>query len=152
MKTQKQTVLEAVIDLHNKETPASRTTIAKLTGIKQTAVDECLKRLADDELIYRLCSGVYAPVVQHPPQRTIYKTMLPDGTVKLDIGDDVITLTPAEARKVGSLMIGEAMEYGNIALSARFAEQNHTLHKRIKALENMIKKITTQPTLPINQS
>lgn len=149
MKTQKQTVLEAVIDLHNKETPASRTTIAKLTGIKQTAVDECLKRLADDELIYRLCSGVYAPVVQHPPQRTIYKTMLPDGTVKLDIGDDVITLTPAEARKVGSLMIGEGMEYGNIALSARFAEQNHALHNRIKALENMIEKITTQPTLPI---
>lgn len=149
MKTQKQTVLEAVIDLHNKETPASRTTIAQLTGIKQTAVDECLKRLADDELIYRLCSGVYAPVVQHPPQRTIYKTMLPDGTVKLDIGDDVITLTPAEARKVGSLMIGEGMEYGNIALSARFAEQNHAMHNRIKALENMIEKITSQPTLPI---
>ena len=116
MKTQKQTVLEAVIDLHNKETPASRTTIAKLTGIKQTAVDECLKRLADDELIYRLCSGVYAPVVQHPPARTIYKTMLPDGTVKLDIGDDVLTLTPKEARTLGGLMYAEAVEFGSPVL------------------------------------
>lgn len=150
MKTKRQTVLEAVIDLHNKETPASRTTIAKLTGIKQTAVDECLKRLADDELIYRLCSGVYAPTIQHPPQRTIYKAVLPDGTVKLDIGDDVLTLTPAEARKLGSLMLGEATEYGNIALSAHFAEQNHAMHNRIKALEKLVEKLVTQPNLPLN--
>ena len=150
LKTQTQTILEAIIDLTNKETPASRTTIAKLTGIKQTAVDECLKRLADDEMIYRLCSGVYAPVVQHPPQRTIYKAVLPDGTVKLDIGDDVITLTPAEARKVGSLMIGEGMEYGNIALSARFAEQNHAMHNRIKSLEKLVEKLVSQPNLPLD--
>ncbi|MBE9589993.1 hypothetical protein IM753_03175 [Moraxella sp. K127] len=138
MKTQKQTVLEAVIDLHNKETPASRTTIAKLTGIKQTAVDECLKRLADDELIYRLCSGVYAPVVQHPPQRTIYKTMLPDGTVKLDIGDDVLTLTPKEARTLGGLMYAEAVEFGSLALSHRLLEQENAFHNRLKKLEKEI--------------
>lgn len=138
MKTQKQTVLEAVIDLHNKETPASRTTIAKLTGIKQTAVDECLKRLADDELIYRLCSGVYAPVVQHPPARTIYKTMLPDGTVKLDIGDDVLTLTPKEARTLGGLMYAEAVEFGSLALSHRLLEQENAFHNRLKKLEKEV--------------
>lgn len=136
MKTQKQTVLEAVIDLHNKETPASRTTVAKLTGIKQTAVDECLKRLADDELIYRLCSGVYAPTIQHPPQRTIYKAILPDGTVKLEVGDDhILTLTPKEARILGGLFLAEATEYGSLALASRFAEMNNALHNRIKALE-----------------
>ncbi|UZA02078.1 hypothetical protein LP092_08710 [Moraxella bovis] len=140
MKTQKQTVLEAVIDLHNKETPASRTTIAKLTGIKQTAVDECLKRLADDELIYRLCSGVYSPVVQHPPQRTIYKTMLPDGTVKLDIGDDVLTLTPKEARTLGGLMYAEATEFGLLTLHHRMMEQENAFHNRLKRLEKEISK------------
>lgn len=147
MKTQKQTILEAIIDLHNKEIPASRTTIAQLTGIKQTSVDECLKRLADDEIIYRLCSGVFAPMTQHPPARTIYKAVLPDGTVKIDIGDDmVLTLTPKEARILGGLMLPDATEYGNIALSMRFAEQNHAMHNRIKKLERLIK----QPDLPLD--
>lgn len=140
MKSKKQQILEAVIDLHNKETPASRTTISELLGIKQTVVDDCLKTLADDELIYRVCSGVYAPVVQHPPQRTIYKTLLPDGTVKLEVGDDnVLTLTPAEARKLGGLMYAEATEYGLISLSNRMREQEHAFHNRIKKLEKYIK-------------
>lgn len=146
-KTQKQQVYEAVMDLHNKEIPAGRTTITELLGIKQSAVDECLKSLADDELIYRVCNGVYAPMVQHPPARTIYKAVLPDGTVKIDIGDDVLTLTPKEARTLGGLMLSEGTEYGNIALSARFAEQNHIMHNRIKELERLVK----QPLLPLSQ-
>ena len=99
-------------------------------------MDECLKRLADDELIYRLCSGVYAPTIQHPPQRTIYKAILPDGTVKLEVGDDhILTLTPKEARILGGLFLAEATEYGSLALASRFAEMNNALHNRIKALE-----------------
>lgn len=135
MKSKKQQVLEAVNDLHNKELPASRTTISELLGIKQTVVDDCLKTLADDELIYRVCSGVYAPVIQHPPARQIWKAVLPDGTVKLDIGDDVLTLTPKEARILGGLFLAEATEYGSLALASRFAEMNNALHNRIKALE-----------------
>lgn len=135
MSTKKQQVLEAVNDLHSKELPASRTTISELLGIKQTVVDDCLKTLADDELIYRVCSGVYAPVAQHPPARQIWKAVLPDGTVKIDIGDDVLTLTPKEARILGGLFLAEATEYGSLALASRFAEMNNALHNRIKALE-----------------
>lgn len=134
----KQIVLEAVIDLHNKETPASRTTICQTTGIKQSTVDECLKALANDEHIYRLCNGVYAPIAQHPASRIISKIVLPDGTVKIDIGDDVLTLTPKEARTLGSLLLAEATDYGNHMLSNRFAEQNTILHNRIKVLEKQL--------------
>lgn len=134
----KQIVLEAVIDLHNKETPASRTTICQTTGIKQSTVDECLKALANDEHIYRLCNGVYAPITQHPVARVVSKIVLPDGTVKIDIGDDVLTLTPKEARTLGGLLLSEATEYGNIVLSNRLAEQNQILHNRIKELEKRL--------------
>lgn len=146
--TQKQQVYEAVVELHNKEIPASRTTIAEILGIKQTVIDDCLKVLADDELIYRLCSGVYAPVVQHPPARTVYKTILPDGTVKLEVGDDhILTLTPKEARTLGGLMYAEATEYGSLALSSRFAEINNVLHNRIKKLEKALNQKPTQENL-----
>lgn len=140
----KQIVLEAVIDLHNKEIPASRTTVSQITGIKQSTVDECLKALANDEHIYRLCNGVYAPIAQHPASRIISKIVLPDGTVKIDIGDDVLTLTPKEARNLGSLFLSEATEYGNLVLSNRFAEQNQILHNRIKNLERLLAKNNLQ--------
>lgn len=146
--TQKQQVYEAVIELHSKEMPASRITIAELLGIKQTAVDDCLKDLADDERIYRVASGIYAPCVQHPPQRTIYKTILPDGTVKLEVGDDnVLTLTPAEARKLGGLMYAEATEYGLIALSNRMREQEHAFSNRLKKLEKELNQKPIQESL-----
>lgn len=135
MTTKKQQILEAVIDLHSKEIPAGCATIAKMLGIKQSVVNDALKTLADDEVIYRVANGVYAPVAQHPPARQIWKAVLPDGTVKLDIGDDVLTLTPKEARILGGLFLAEATEYGSLALASRFAEMNNALHNRIKALE-----------------
>lgn len=138
-KTQKQIILETIIDLHNKDTPASRITVAKMTGIKQTVVDYYLKELADDGVIYRVCNGVYAPAFQHPPSRTIYKSILPDGTVKIDIGDDVLTLTPKEARTLGGLMFAEATEYGSLALTHRLLEQENAFHNRLKRLEKELK-------------
>lgn len=134
----KKNVLEAVIDLYNKEIPASRTTISQTTGIKQSTVDECLKALANDEYIYRLCNGIYAPVAQHPAARIVSKIVLQDGTVKIDIGDDVLTLTPKEARALGSLLLSEATEYSNIVLSNRLAWQNQVLHNRLKELEKRL--------------
>lgn len=149
MSTKKQQILEAVIDLHSKEIPAGCAIIAKTLGIKQSVVNDALKTLADDEVIYRVANGVYAPVAQHPPARQIWKAVLPDGTVKLDIGDDVLTLTPKEARILGGLFLAEATEYGSLALASRFAEMNNFVHNRLKCLEKEISKQdkTTQESL-----
>ena len=36
--------------------------------------------------------------------------LFPDGTVKIEIGDDeILTLTPREARNLGNLMVAEAV-------------------------------------------
>lgn len=140
MTTKKQQILEAVIDLHNQEIPAGCATIAKMLGIKQSVVNDALKTLADDEVIYRVANGVYAPVAQHPPARTVYKSILPDGTVKLDIGDDVLTLTPTEARRLGGLMYAEAVEFGMLSIHHRMLEQESAFHNRLKYLERTIGK------------
>lgn len=141
MKSKKQQVLETVIELHGREIPVSRANIAKaLDDIKPTYIDDCLKELVDDELIYRVCSGVYAPVAQHPPARALYKTILPDGIVKLEIGDDVLTLTPKEARTLGGLMYAEATEFGLLSLKHHMLEQEQAFYNHLKRLEKEISK------------
>lgn len=140
MKTQKQQIFETIVELHSKETPATIDIISDMTGLKKATVNECIKDLCDDEHIYRISKGVYAPSIQHPPARQIWKGVLPDNTVKVEIDDIVLTLTPKEARILGSLLMAEAIECGNIALSRQFAEQNHTLHNRIKELEKLVSK------------
>ena len=67
------------------------------------------------ERVARVQRGVYVPVVQHPEARLVSLTVLPDGTVKLEIGDDhVLTLTPREARSVGVTLGGLAAQAASI--------------------------------------
>ena len=70
------------------------------------------------------------------------KMVLPDGTVKIEIGDDdILTLTPREARNLGNLMVAEAMQYANIEtghhmaiLQSEVSGQVRKLSKRVEDL------------------
>lgn len=112
--TNKQRVLDAVIDLHNQEQIVTRETLSDILDLKQTIIDDNLSSLTNDGFIHRVQRGVYVPSVAHLPARIISKIVLHDGTVVIDIGDSVLTLTPKEARVIGSLMMCEAMQYSNI--------------------------------------
>ena len=65
----------------------------------------------------RVLRGVYVPVEVHPPARSISKTVLTDGTVKIEIGDEVLTLTPREDRALAMLQAGAVMQVLGIATS-----------------------------------
>lgn len=101
-------VYEAVRELRALDQVASRETVQELTGLKMSIVDDRMRALADDGRIRRVTRGVYEVVEVYPPARAISKTILPDGTVKYDIGDEVLTLTPAEARRLAELSVGAA--------------------------------------------
>ncbi|WP_395146977.1 hypothetical protein ACF3N0_08780 [Moraxella atlantae] len=115
----RQVVLDAVNELHSLEYVATRATITELTGLKQSLVDDCLKHLCDEMLIRRVERGCYAPVQRFPAPRAMWQTVLPDGTVKLEIGDEhILTLTPREARMIGMMMAGFMMQAHNIAIES----------------------------------
>lgn len=103
-----QRVYEAVRELRSLEQVATRETIAELTGLKLSVVDDRLRALVTDERLKRLLRGVYELVEQYPQTRAISKTVLPGGYVKYDIGDEVLTLTPAEDRVLAQLGMGAA--------------------------------------------
>ena len=138
-------VFEAVCDLHAEEKPVSRETLAQLTGLKLSVVDDRLGVLVDDGLIHRVQRGIYVPSAQHPPARPISKTILPDGMIKIEIGDDVLTLTPRESRALGEIQAGAAHQYIEIEAQHYLAESvgdlwlaHKSMRKRIRALEALL--------------
>lgn len=144
--TNKQRVLDAVIDLHNQEQIVTRETLSDILDLKRISIDESLSTLVNEGFIHRVVNGVYVPMVEHKPARIISKIVLPDGTTVIDIGDTIVlTLTPKEARIVGSLMMCEAMQYSNIEIghhaaltTAKMDLQTKEMRREIRELQGLL--------------
>ena len=133
-----QRALDAVRDLHAAGQIATREAVAELTGDRLSVVDDRLRVLADDKFIRRLARGAYMPMEQHPPPRVISKTLLPDGTVKYEIGDEVLTLTPAEDRALASLSAGAATQAAAIQTGMATAELVDDLRAKHRVVDTII--------------
>lgn len=103
-----QRVLEAVRDLRAVDQIATRETVAELTGLKMGIVDDRLRALVDDGKLKRLLRGIYELVETWPEPRELSCTMLSTGWVKLELGDDMLKLTPTEARRAARALGGFA--------------------------------------------
>ena len=138
MKSNAETILEAIEDLHNQEQIVTRTTLADLTGLQLSIIDDRLSYLVDSGQIIRVQRGVFIPAPKHRPSRIMSKMVLPDGTVKIEIGDDqILTLTPREARNLGNLRVAEAMQYANI-------EMGHHMAILQSEISGQVRKLTRQ--------
>lgn len=125
-------VLEAIVDLYDQSLTVTSSAIARVTGLKPVTIADCIKELKERGDIWAPERGVYRPVVKHPPARAVSRTTLPDGTVKLEVGDDVLTLTPRESRMVAEAMGGSAALLVAIESANQMAEVV-TLARRIVA-------------------
>lgn len=129
-------VLEAVCELHAKEQVATRDTVAELTGLKLAIVDDRLRDLVDKELLRRVIRGVYVPVTQHPPARVMCKRVMADGMVEIEIGNDVLLLTPKEDRMLADLQAGAAAQAIAISTGRQHSMMATEFAGRIQRLEN----------------
>tara|TARA_Y100001938_G_scaffold149233_1_gene235369 strand:+ start:502 stop:1113 length:612 start_codon:yes stop_codon:yes gene_type:complete len=143
-KSSTQIVLDALHDLHQQEQVVTRETLHELTGLKLAIIDDRIGALIEEGLAIRVQRGVFVPAEVHPPARVMSKTVLPDGTVKIDIGDQVLTLTPKEDRMLAALQAGVVMQAASIeigrqtsALSGEFQQRLNRVERGItRALEN----------------
>lgn len=151
-KTYTEQILDAIKDLHAQEQIATRETLADLTGLKQKVIDDAVSCLIDSGLVHRVQRGVFVPAPEHRPARLISITKLPCGIVKLEIGDDnVVTLTPREARNVATLMVGDAMQFSTIELGHQAAHMASELSLQLKIMRkelNDVKELIGQTTQP----
>lgn len=107
-------VFDAVRDLRAMGQIATRDTVAELTGLKLSIVDDRLRALVDDGLLKRLLRGIYELVETYAPPRNISKTILDSGHVLIEITgrpgveDVILHLTPCEDRALAQLSVGAA--------------------------------------------
>lgn len=153
-----QAVLDAVCELWRLEQPATRETVADITGLKLSTVDDRLGFLVDDGQLKRVLRGHYIPVVVHPKSRNISKEILEDGTVLYefsnDTGSTVLKLTPKEDRTLAALTAGaatqliaiEANRQQTILLTSMAAELER-IKRENKALQELRKDKGAQLSL-----
>ena len=138
-----QRVYDAIVELHNLQQPATRYTVQELTGLPMSKVDDRIKTLVEREQIKRVLRGQYVPVEQHPPARPISKTLLSGGLVKIEIGDEVLTLTPTEDRALASLMMGAANFAAQIETGRAVTEMATTMVAKVEQMEVQMKSNPT---------
>lgn len=71
----------------------------------------------------------------------ISKTVLPDGTVKIDIGDQVLTLTPRENRMLAALQAGVVMQTAAINVGHQSALMAGDMNGRLNRLERILGRL-----------
>lgn len=103
-----QMVFECIQDLHNRDKLAVRDDLASRFGVTTVVIDHHIKALLGADRIVKVRAGVYAPKLCQPQARAVSTTFLPNGFIKLEIGDAVLELTPYESKKVAVAMAGLA--------------------------------------------
>ena len=128
-------VLDAVRDMHAQEQIVTREALAELTGLKLSLIDDRTRALVDEGQLLRMQRGVFVPAAAHPPARAMSKTLLGDGWVKIEIGDDVLTLTPKESRMLAELQAGAAVQLTAIESARQQSVLYAELARRILTVE-----------------
>lgn len=132
-----QKVLDTIIDLHNTEQPITRETVSSAMNISMREIDAALTYLVDCGRIIRVQRGVFRPSTSHAPARLISQSELSDGCVMIEIGDDIsLVLTPKEARILGTMLQGRALQYSQIETGQSMHALACSLELKLKALGN----------------
>jgi hypothetical protein len=132
-------VMALVCEMHGQEQIITRETLAERLSASMSIVDDHLGSLCDGGMITRVQRGVYVPTEVHPVARICSVTMLPDETIKVDVGDCVLTLTPKEARMLATMLSGHATQMASIELGHHAALLAGELRNRINALEREVR-------------
>ena len=134
-------VMGAIEDLHAREQIVTREILAELTGLKLTTIDDRLGHLVDTGKIRRVQRGVFVPLEQHRPARPISRTLCPDGTTVLEVGDTVMILSPRESRMIGELMAGSSHQYAAIEIGHETARLNAALQAQISDVRREVARM-----------
>ena len=114
------TEIERLFEARGK-VPVTRQDLVATLGIKGEMMREHLDSLVEDGLIYKVDRGLYAPV-DHKPTRPISITDLPCGSVKIEVGDEMIFLSANEHKIVAARMGAKpAAELVNPGMGAALA-------------------------------
>ena len=150
-KTTGQTIYDAIVDLHNQEQVVTREVLRDTTGMRMSLIDDHIATMVADEKIRRVKAGVFVPVDTPPPARPISTTDMPDGMTILEIGDDVLRLTPREVRVIAARLGGQAAQFSSIQTGHEVGVLVMEMQTKMRKLERDLaackEKLDPQPSL-----
>lgn len=112
-------VYQAVAELDDQHGTALRQEIINVTGLDAHLVDGAIKSLIDDDMsVRRVRNGVFK-TVKFFEEPAISFTPLDDGRFKLEVNDDVLTLTPRALRLIFGMFAGFAMMHGRMPIEPK---------------------------------
>lgn len=150
-------VFEAIRQISDAGGEPTRERIVAITGLKPTTVDDRIKVLRGEGMIspHKQC---YRPLHQHVAAQAVSCTVMPNGVYKIEKGDEVMTLVPAEARQLAPMLAGKALEASALErvqeMEARMVEigqQLRDVQRRYKALKDAKNGCLTQQSLELIQ-
>jgi hypothetical protein len=139
--TSTQRIYEAVRELRNLEQTATRESVAALTSLRLSIVDDRLRALVDDGKLKRLLRGIYEMVEQFAPPRPMSCSILSDGQVNFEIGDAAILFSPQEARSAARALAGFAEDARVIESTRQHLFLATELAAKVKKLEIELKAV-----------
>ena len=99
----------------------------------------------------------YRPLHQHVAAQAVSCTVMPNGIYKIEKGDEVMTLVPAEARQLAPMLAGKALEASALervqemeARMVEMAQQLREVQRRYKALKDFKPTTSTQQLLELS--
>lgn len=124
-------IQQVIKDLHAVGRVATRSLLVEVTGLSYTLIDDHCKRFLERGEIRRLSPGVFEWIEPMPEARAVTCTRLPSGLLKLEIGDQVLDLVPAEARMVGQMLSSDARESAAIGAVRDLADDIAGLRRQL---------------------
>ena len=135
-----QMVWDAILELHNAEKRINRQSIAALTGLRPTIVDDHVERLRDAGKLARAGKGDLELLETFPPPRPISKTELSNGLVKIEVGDVCLDLSPKEMRMLYRACAGHARDMHEIDEANKAVILCHELAREIADLRRQLRE------------
>ena len=134
-------IWQTILELRNTERRINRRALADLTGLKPGIVDDHVERWIEKDQLRRAGNGELEVIEQFPASRPVSVTGLRSGLVKLEVGSDLLELTPTEARDVARWFAGFLHELAQTDSANRAVVLAHELARELKDARREIKAL-----------
>ena len=134
-------IWDTILELRNSERRINRRALADITGLKPGIVDDHVERWIEKDQLRRAGNGELEVIEQFPASRPVSVTGLRSGLVKLEVGSDLLELTPTEARDIARWFHGFVHELAQTDAANRAMVLCHELSRELKEARREIKAL-----------
>ena len=140
-----------ILELRNTDRRINRRALADLTGLKPGVIDDHVERWIEKDQLRRAGNGELEVIEQFPASRPVSVTGLRSGLVKLEVGSDLLELTPTEARDVARWFAGFLHELAQTDPANRAVILAHELARELKDARREIKALREHTGMDVQQ-